>query len=366
MKYEPEKRIYWIILIALALSFLGFRYLRYSAYVLPLIAIFWAILSGAFRFNLNRHNLPFLFLLIVSLPTAFVYDINAAKKLIFIAVYSSVFLFIDFSRVRLNLHLFSGILVFLLFYQILVFGSKYGSGLSLEYSFIESRSSYESTLAFPLAVIGIYYFLTQKWALAFFHFIIVVLALKRIAIIAFILIVFIWIIPKSIRRVFLNPYVVTVSVGLLTWFSIAFAYGQFDRLIINLFDKSANELSQGRQELWYQLLQGVHFSFQDFILYGEGIGQSITALQLKWGLKSVLTHNDILSIFVELGLLAMMVFVFLINNQRSLEERGVALFITILFLTDNVLIYQHVMLAYLLVQSQLANMNKKSEVIKIE
>lgn len=90
-------------MIALALSFLGLRYLRYSAYVLPLVAIFWAILSGAFRFNLNRQNIPFLFLLIMSLPTVLDYDINAVKKIIFIAVYTSVFLFIDFSRVRLNL-----------------------------------------------------------------------------------------------------------------------------------------------------------------------------------------------------------------------------------------------------------------------
>ena len=344
-------------MIALALSFLGLRYLRYSAYVLPLVAIFWAILSGAFRFNLNRQNIPFLFLLIMSLPTVLDYDINAVKKIIFIAVYTSVFLFIDFSRVRLNLLFFSGILVFLLFYQILVFGSSYGSGLSLEYSFIESRSSYESTLAFPLAIIGLYYFLTQKWALALIHFIVVVLALKRIAIIAFLLIVIVWIIPKSIRKIFLNPYVVTVSIALLTWVSIAFAYGYFDRLIISLFDKSANELSQGRQELWFQLLRGINYSFQDFIVYGEGIGQSITVLQSKWGLKNILTHNDILSLFVEIGLLAMIIFVFLINNQRSLEERGMAVFITILFLTDNVLIYQHVMLVYLLVQSQLANKN---------
>lgn len=107
-----------------------------------------------------------------------------------------------------------------------------------------------------MAIIGLYYFLTQKWALALIHFIVVVLALKRIAIIAFLLIVIVWIIPKSIRKIFLNPYVVTVSIALLTWVSIAFAYGYFDRLIISLFDKSANELSQGRQELWFQLLRG--------------------------------------------------------------------------------------------------------------
>jgi hypothetical protein len=71
-------------------------------------------------------------------------------------------------------------------------------------------------------------------------------------------------------------------------------------------------------------------------------------------IKGVLLHNDLLSIVFEVGFISFAIFVYLLNAVKTAEQRIIALFITILFATDNVLIYQHLMFVYLLIQQSLS------------
>ena len=88
-------------------------------------------------------------------------------------------------------------------------------------------------------------------------------------------------------------------------------------------------------------------------MYGIGLGKSVTVLFELFN-QDTLLHSDFLVLMVEFGVIVTLVFAFLLNAQKTDNERILALYLTIIFFTDNVLIYVYVMLPYLLVQTDLS------------
>jgi len=353
MAASLEKHAYWLTLVLLAISFTGLPVVKYAVYILPIPILLLAGVSSGLRLHIGRNILPFILLILLSLLTILDFDLNSVKKVVFIGVFTSIFMLIDFSRVRIDLRWFSALMVIVLFIRFAVTGPSALSSGTFVFSFIDSRSTLESTLAFPLAILGVYFLVTGRFVIALLHLLLVFLALKRVAVLGFFIIAMIWILPITIRRMILNPYVITLCIFVLLLFGIKFSQGAFNDVILDLTGKAANELSKGRELLWHKALEAVNYKAIDFMFFGVGAGKVVTVLQEQMHLERVLLHNDFLSLMLEFGVVATLLFAFLLNNQKSLEERALALFLSIIFFSDNVLIYQHVMLTYLFVQSQL-------------
>jgi hypothetical protein len=147
---------------------------------------------------------------------------------------------------------------------------------------------------------------------------------------------------------------------MLTYLVILFSYGDIDGVISDLFSKSPNDLSKGRQFLWLSALKGVDYNFVDFVFFGTGVGKVITELQKVYGVERILLHNDILSTYLEYGFIIFLAFLVSLIAQKRYYQKVLAVNLLILFFTDNVIIYQHVMITYFLIQSQLANDDNSS------
>jgi hypothetical protein len=130
---------------------------------------------------------------------------------------------------------------------------------------------------------------------------------------------------------------------------IEFAYGRFDELLTAITGRSANALSMGRQELWSKVLGRVGFDYADFAVMGVGMDKVLGGHLAKtlW----TPFHNDLLAIWLSYGAIAMIIFVGLVLVPRDPESRALATFILTIFLTDNTLMYQHVMIPYLFMLS---------------
>ncbi len=349
--------MYMSFIALMTLGYSGIPFAKYLMYGIPFFALLLWLASGKPRFNFNRVVAPFVFLLILSFISLVPWDYNAFKKTYFIFVFTSVFILFDFSKIEIDFRKLG--LFFIALAIIWIFAS--GKGVKdVEYSVLDSKSALESTFAFPIGLIALYFIIVRKYILGFFFMACVMVFLKRIVLVAIILSIIVWFLPTKIRKVILNPKSVTIATLLITVFSIYFSYGYLDQHILDITGKAANDITKGRESLWHSALLSVNFSYEGFLLWGVGIGKVVTQLQQAFSMDRILLHNDLLSLVLEIGFVFFIVFVYLLNSAKTDEQRLIALFLTMLFSTDNVLIYQHLMFVYLLIQQDLS----RFEVIK--
>jgi len=355
-KWRVEHIVILIFFASLALAVTGLSYVRYAIYLMPLFSLILWLMSGAPRLCFSRENLPFVFLCALSLLSITEWDINILKKIYFIYVFTVPFILFDFSRIRVD---YRWVSLYLILLGIVngVMRNRYGLGG--EFSIAESRSFLESTFAFPLAMVSLYLLLSRRYFWSIVSFIFSVLFLKRVAILAFVVGLLISLLPRRIKAIILSPSLLTLIVSGVVFLSILFAQGYFDNYIFQYFDRSPNDLSKGRQILWESALRATKFDYGDFLFWGVGVGKVVTDLQFALHVDRVLLHNDLLSLVLEVGIIPFIVFTYLLFNIRSHLGRLFAVFLAILFATDNVMIYQHVMFVYLLIQSDIRRRSKE-------
>jgi len=334
----------------------GIHVFRYTFYLSPLFCFFIWIAIGKFRFY--KYATPFLLLLLAGLPSAYDLDFNGFKVFYFIFVYSFIFSIFDFSKIEID---FRWMLFYLFILFILSMRGVLSSG-QFSFSIMNSESSFESTLAFPVGLVAVYFFTIKRYFWFLLASALCVLMLKRIVLLAIIAFVLLRLCNKIIQRLILNPYVVTVGAGIGLVVCIEFANGNFDQLIHDTLKQSANQLAMGRQVLWGGALKALNFNYLDYFFWGAGESKVIYTLdhlfRNTFKVQDVRLHNDLLLITLQYGILIFLAFVFMLNKRHSLEQRGISLFMTIIFMTDNVLIYQHVMVFYFFIMSQLERADK--------
>ncbi|WP_367155779.1 hypothetical protein [Methylomonas sp. HYX-M1] len=356
MDNKAEKYAFGIIIILLGFSMSGVHILRYAFYLSPLFCFFIWLAFGNFKFY--NYATPFLLLLLAGLPSVYDVDFNGFKMFYFIFVYSFLFSIFNFSKIEID---FRWMLFYLFFLFILSMRGVLGSG-QFSFSIMNSESSFESTLAFPVGLIAVYFFTVKRYFWFLLASALCILMLKRIVLLAIIALVLLRLCNKLIQRLILNPYVVTLGSAIGLVICIEFATGSFDQLIHDTLKQSANQLAMGRQVLWSLSLKALNFNYFDYMFWGAGENKVVYTLNHlfmnAFKTQDVRLHNDLLLIILQYGILIFLAFVFMLNNRYSLEQRGISLFMTIIFMTDNVLIYQHVMVFYFFIMSQLERADK--------
>ena len=350
LRVPPELLVYWAFPISLIMAITGISYLRYAIYILPFFSMLIWFLSGNQRVHIFRELWGFILLFFLSIMSMVWWDFNTFKKLYFIFVFIAVFILFDFSRIEID---FRKLSIFFIIVG-LINGTMRHVGIgSEEFSITESKSVFESTFAFPLGLLCLYFFQHRRFLWGLVSAIFVLVFLKRIVLVALVLCLSIWVLPRIVRRLILNPVVAVSGSLLIIWLSVQFALGDFDRFIFHYLNMSPNELSQGRQILWLSALRAADFDYQSFLFWGVGIGHIMSDLESALHAKKVLLHNDLLSLVLEIGLLFYLIFVYLFTALKRDAARIFAFFMLILFATDNVLIYQHVIFTYLFIQAQI-------------
>ncbi|WP_415879638.1 hypothetical protein [Methylomonas sp. TEB] len=344
---RAEKYAYFVLMLLLYISMTGFYSVRYAFYLAPLPAILIWILGG--KYSIGNRAAPFVILLLASLPSVYDLTFDTFKISYFIFVYAFVFSIFDFSKIQINFNKTIGVIILLFVIQIIIMGGV----KKFNFSIANSESSFESTLAFPVGIIVLYFFLTKKYISFALSLLLCVLMLKRIVILALLVSIIPHFMGKKIRDLIINPLTVTIFASLAVFLTIELADGTFDSYIREYFDQSTNQLTKGRQQLWSTVLRALNFSYVDFIFYGVGQGKVTEVLDRAFHSENVLLHNDLLLLLMQFGGVVFFAFLYLFNKHGSINKRTLSLFITIIFFTDNVLIYQHVMVFYFLALSQI-------------
>jgi len=208
----------------------------------------------------------------------------------------------------------------------------------------------ESNLAFQFGMILIVYTHYRKWLYSIIAAGLLLLAFKRIAIIGVIVVGLLYV-TKRITKGKLNPaenrwLVIGGNITAITSLFL-FLLGKFDDLVMDVFGVSPNFLTVGRYDVYSDIFR--HFGGVKF--WGFGLG-AITTFLSGANYQLINLHSDVLKIFFELGPLFFIIWIFLFHNwKKNMLTACLAIYMNILFLTDNVFIYFDVLVCYYLLSA---------------
>lgn len=332
-----------ILLLLIGISFSGLPMAKYAVYSAPIFAIL-IFAYGKIEFEFDRNVIPFAILAVIGYLSVFDFDFEIFKKVYFLFCYVIIFTLFNYSKVDLDVRYFASFFIALFLATSVLELVKAGG--SFEFSILDSKSTFESTFAFPIGMIALYFYLTRKYGWFAIMTLFSVLALKRIVLLALLVTIVIANLPKALRLLALNPFLVALVSLLLISFGINFAQGDYDQLIYTYTGHSSNAFSMGRKEIWGAVLNAVDFQHSNYLIWGDGFGSVTKVLNEALGPDPDLLHNDILVMVLEQGYLLTFFILLLIMNVDNTNGRLLAIFLMILFFSDNVIIYQHVMIPY--------------------
>ena len=212
-------------------------------------------------------------------------------------------------------------------------------------AFLTSDLATESNFAFEFGLFFIVFSEEKNKRYGLLSAILLILSFKRIALAA---VVFYFILAalRKLSRQKLHPagnkVLLLTANGLVVLLLFLFFTGTFDDFIEETFGVSSNFITQGRYNIYQDIFH--HFGKIDF--FGFGLGAINTFLS-HTGYELVNLHSDLLKVFFELGPLLFIAWIYFFHKwANTFLSACLAIYMNVLFLTDNVFIYFDVMFVF--------------------
>lgn len=215
-----------------------------------------------------------------------------------------------------------------------------------------SRFGLESSTSFTFGLFTVFYFGKKKWFYFFLALLGVILGFKRIVILALILVGIAYLIFKNFR---LDHYkrgiaLTFVLLNVITIYLIISLINdpEFSRLVSNTTSLSVNHITMGRQGIYSNIID--RFGHPTFFT-GIGLGHTGHIISSIYSQKITNFHSDLLKFVYEFGILLFINWIYILYRYNSMSIGNLLniIFINIIFLTDNVLIYYFFMLVCYLI-----------------
>ncbi|MCY1360210.1 hypothetical protein D9M69_468260 [compost metagenome] len=346
-----DTRIFILILVVSCLSGLdymvdGARYIKYLA--LPITLLILAVRRFKFQREITKADLPFLALL--AWPAISIMWGNlelVAKDVFFIASYI----------VPLSLFQRRGISIEAVFYiyTAIFFVSAIPSDFG-QLSISESTSFLEGAESFVFGAFALAFAMNKKRALTIIALLLLIITLKRIALLGFLVCLLLWMVPGNFKSLLISRIAVLSLNALVVASIVIFTSGALDDVILDLTGKTPSGFTLGRNELYAGVVQDI-ILHPSGLIFGNGAGSAYEkALSMYNGeLLNPNLHCDTLKIFYEYGIIFFICFFFSLGGLGEDKSRIMAIYISVLFATDNVIIYSNTMFIVLYISYRLVN-----------
>lgn len=233
--------------------------------------------------------------------------------------------------------------VALIFFSTLAFFAMFGHIKDIvKFNFIGSESALESSSAFYMGAFAVFAIYRRRWWLYLFCLLCTVLFLKRIALLAALAAGAVYLLGERRSRWLLNPITMIIANLAIVVLTMAYALGYFDYFLLHYTDQSANALGQGRQTFLRPPSMVIESEWWRFLFVGKGAGSVYTVMHrttLLSGVAKVNLHSDLMKIVYEYGFFWYMLIIGAMYSVRGFRAKMLSVFINVLFITDNSLIY---------------------------
>jgi len=344
---QPDSIVFITVIFLMLLSSMDTYLdgLRYVKYITPVVVILYWVTRRRFELYPSNESKPFIFLILISVLLSFRGNEYGLQDIVFMVSGVAPFVLVKNRKINVS----NVFYVTILFFIIITLPIVLKNGVSV--SFINSKSTLENhTFGFLFGLFCCYFFCVKDKKMFFIALLFSILTLKRISIIAVILVVAASYLP-IITRVLTKPYFMVFLNGLYVFIAFFITTALFNDLCVEYIGLGASYITMGRDILYGGLFEEMDLSVL-YLLGGVGIGESysVAAHAIEFEGKYNL-HSDVLKIYFELGALAFVTFFWLLYKERN----GVlmALYLNIVLFTDNVSTYSIVLFYYLMLAEQM-------------
>lgn len=323
---------------------------RYAKYLIPPVCIIFWLYNSPHVINKSPELRPFYLYIAVSLVYILVdrFGIGAGDftDVYFVISYAAPFFLARPQRldVRSVFGAFAWLFVVLSILKLIF------SGDGFSFDILSSSSTLEhSEFGFIFSFFIVFFYKERRFKLLFVAVILCLLSLKRIALLAAMLGIFV-VHTKHIwyRSRYIVPIVFAVanlSAIALLQFMVTEDFNEISEQYLNI---SSNQLLMGRVVIYKYILTHTELDW----LYGEGPGSVYGYASSAVGsLGKYLAHSDILKLSAELGYLFVLCF-FALIYYSSKEYVEYIVSANLMMLTDNIFIYTSVFFILLFIISQ--------------
>lgn len=334
--YLVRHMVFWIGLTFACFS-IAIPFARHFIYALPVLVLL--TLLGDRTARIGDEAKPFLAFVIAGIVLSPFATDEGMKDLYFTFTGVSIALLIDIPHVKLW-----NIFIVLFVSMVIYFGLFGDFKAGLQFDFAHSSSSFESSFSFMFGLLAPFALMEKRFRLFALCLILTVLSLKRIAIIGTVCASIFILMGQNRARVFLNP-VAMIGLNVLLLFGVLlYGFGAFDSLILQFTGQSSNQFGMGRKALLSLPANEVFSHPEHFIFFGQGPGATYKLANQGFGAYGTAQrlHSDILKIFYEYGLVFYCVFIGLMYSAKRFSTRVAFLYMNVLFLSDNTLIYSFI------------------------
>ncbi|TSA13921.1 MAG: hypothetical protein D4R79_04225 [Comamonadaceae bacterium] len=334
--------VFWAGLTFMYFS-ISLPFARHLIYALPALVL--VAILGDRSARLGDEAKPFLVFVLAGLILSPLASDEGLKDLYFTFAGIAIALLIDIPRIKL------WTLFCILLAAIVTYFSLFGDFRSgLKFDLADSYSSFEGSFSFLFGLLTPLALIEKRYRLFVLCLLMTVISLKRIAVVAAICACAFVLFGEKRARHILNPAVMIGLNCLLLLVILLYGFGTFDWVIRELTGQSANQFGQGRRALLSLPALEVFAHPEQFLFFGQGPGSTYLLANKGFGVYGTAQrmHSDLLKIFYEYGLVFFCIFVGLMYSARHFATRIAFLFMNIVFISDNSLIYSFMLFFFVI------------------
>jgi len=320
---------------------------RYVKYIVPIVAMLAS--RSLIKFSticITRITKPYFFLIVLFLFQSILFPrIDGWKDIYFLCVYIFPFILFKDGFIGIN-----QILVFKIL--LIIFCIKFVILPHNRVSLTESTGIMEGTEAFIFGVFSLYFIIEKKFRWYALSLVIVFISMKRIVLFGVLVCSLSVITYDHVGRFLigqLSLFFIGIILGVVV---VLFGMGMFDVYIYEVTGLSANQLAMGRLNIYSHVIKGI-VNNPLILIYGAGVGSSYQLVGLATSGADSNLHSDLLKIIYEGGAGVYSLFIWLLSNSLTGKNKCIILYVILMFVSDNIIIYGQVMFFVLLLSYSL-------------
>lgn len=317
-------------LSSLDVAIAGLRYVKYC--IAPLLLILW--LARPVKNYSHKKLFGFLILLLYGGFSLLWGDLAyGGKDIVFISSYVIPVILFYTNSVKVE-GLFK---IYSIFFLVSIIFKDVGS-----FSISDSSALFEGSESFVFGAFAVSFMLKRNHLYLILSLFLMMLTLKRIAMLGVIACFAIWALPVYLRKFLISVQgILAINISALA-FIFPLSMGYFNDIIVLITEKSASAFTLGRISHYKGVVEAI-IDNPGILIYGAGAGAAYEKAVLYYTGEYANLHSDTLKILYEYGALFFLAFFTGLKNLKSDESRIFIIYLAVLFISDNVLIYAGVM-----------------------
>jgi len=233
---------------------------------------------------------------------------------------------------------------------------------SSAFSLADSSALYESSNSFVFGGFLVAFLLKKKKFLAITSLILLFITLKRISLLGVMICFFIIVSPAYLKKALASSQAILLGNIAALLIIISTATGTTNNIIEDLTGKGIAEFSLGRNYHYIGVVSDMVANPANLI-FGNGAGSAYSKAIIDPRVsENPNLHSDTLKILYECGLIFFLLFFYRSSKNQNFSQNTLLIYISILFITDNTLIYSGVMFFLLILLESMKSQTSTAKV----